>query len=141
MRVCHESSTATQAICAEIGGSRPPAPDRPVPVGPDLKPYQVILRPIVTEKSTHLSTRSERRPASVEGRPTASNAYTFEVTRHATKTQIRHAVEDLFGVRVEHVATQNHLGKRRRYKFKMGRLPDWKKAVVTLHPEDKIEFF
>lgn len=113
----------------------------PIPVGPDLRPYQVILRPIVTEKSTHLSTRSERRPASDEGKPTASNAYTFEVRRHATKTQIREAVQELFGVRVEHVATQNHLGKRRRYKFRIGSQADWKKAIVTLHPEDKIEFF
>jgi large subunit ribosomal protein L23 len=115
--------------------------DPPIPTGPDLRPYQVILRPIVTEKSTHLSTRSERRPATDDGRPTACNAYTFEVRRHATKTQIREAVQELFGVRVEHVSTQNHLGKRRRYKFRIGRLADWKKAIVTLHPEDKIEFF
>jgi|SRR5262245_9124723 len=111
------------------------------PVGPELRPYQVVLRPIVTEKSTHLSTRSERRPAADDGRPSASNAYTFEVCRHATKSQIKTAVQELFAVRVEHVATQNHLGKRRRYRFKVGQLPNWKKAIVTLHPEDKIEFF
>ncbi|HZT81498.1 MAG TPA: 50S ribosomal protein L23, partial [Gemmataceae bacterium] len=59
----------------------------------------------------------------------------------ATKTQIRHAVEELFGVRVEKVRTQNRLGKHRRYRFRQGRLPNWKKAIVKLHPEDKIEFF
>jgi large subunit ribosomal protein L23 len=115
--------------------------DAPVPVGPALRPYQVVLRPIVTEKTTHLSTRSERRPASDDGRPSACNAYTFEVCRHATKLQIKVAVQELFGVRVEHVATQNYLGKKRRFRFRVGNLPSWKKAVVTLHPEDKIEFF
>ena len=115
--------------------------DPPVPVGPELRPYQVVLRPIVTEKTTHLSTRSERRPASDDGRPSACNAYTFEVCRHATKLQIKVAVQELFSVRVEHVATQNYLGKKRRFRFRTGNLPSWKKAVVTLHPEDKIEFF
>ena len=45
------------------------------------------------------------------------------------------------GVRVAKVRTQNRLGKHRRYRFKMGRLPNWKKAIVTLHEQDRIEFF
>ena len=51
------------------------------------------------------------------------------------------AVEELFNVRVRKVRTQMRLGKKRRYKFRVGRLPNWKKAIVTLHEEDKIEFF
>ena len=59
----------------------------------------------------------------------------------ATKEQIKAAVEELFNVRVRKVRTQMRLGKKRRYKFRVGRLPNWKKAIVTLHEEDKIEFF
>lgn len=97
------------------------------PRGPELEPHQVILQPLVTEKGTHQFTRY--------------NAYPFQVNRWATKLQIKEAVEKLFGVRVEKVRTQNRLGKKRRYRFKLGRLPNWKKAIVTLHEEDKIEFF
>ena len=55
--------------------------------------------------------------------------------------QIKAAVEELFNVRVEKVRTQNRLGKHRRYRFRVGRLANWKKAIVTLHKEDRIEFF
>ena len=51
------------------------------------------------------------------------------------------AVEDLFNVRVEKVRTQTWLGKKRRYRFRVGKLSNWKKAIVKLHAEDKIEFF
>ena len=114
-----------------------------VAVGPELRPHQVILRPLVTEKSTHHSTRSERVSARrhEEGAKPVGSSYTFEVTRHATKTQIKAAVQELFGVRVEKVCTQQHLGKKRRYRFRIGQMPCWKKAIVRLHPEDKIEFF
>src|SRR5215218_7465882 len=95
--------------------------------GLELKPYQVILRPLVTEKGTHQSTRY--------------NAYAFQVNPVATKTQIKAAVEELFHVRVEAVRTMNRRGKRRRFRQEMGQLPSWKKAVVTLNAEDKIEFF
>jgi large subunit ribosomal protein L23 len=113
------------------------------PHGPDLRPHQVILRPLVTEKSTHLSTRSERVGARrhEEGEQPVGSSYTFEVARHATKSQIKAAVQELFGVRVEKVNTQQHLGKKRRYRFRIGQLSHWKKAIVRLHPEDKIEFF
>jgi large subunit ribosomal protein L23 len=95
--------------------------------GPKLEPHQVILRPLVTEKGTHQFTRH--------------NAYSFEVNIWATKPEIKNAVQELFNVRVEKVRTQNRAGKKRRYRFKIGRLAHWKKAIVTLHPEDKIEFF
>jgi large subunit ribosomal protein L23 len=92
-----------------------------------LEPYQIILRPLVTEKGTHQSTRH--------------NAYCFEVHPAATKTQIKDAIQHLFPVRVEDVRTQMRQGKKRRYRATMGRLSNWKKAIVKLHEEDKIEFF
>lgn len=99
----------------------------PGPAGVELRPYQVLLQPLVTEKGTHQSTRY--------------NAYTFQVNKVATKTQIKNAVEELFHVRVVDVRTMLVHGKKRRWRQKEGRMPDWKKAVVTLHTEDKIEFF
>ena len=95
--------------------------------GLDLRPYQILLRPLVTEKGTHQSTRY--------------NAYAFQVNPIATKTQIKTAVEELFSVRVQGVRTLNRKGKKRRFRQEMGTLPAWKKAVVTLHVDDKIEFF
>lgn len=96
--------------------------------GPKLETHQVILKPLITEKGTHQSTHH-------------TNAYSFEVNLWANKHQIKQAVEELFSVRVEKVRTQMRLGKIRRYRSRMGRLSNWKKAIVKLHPEDKIEFF
>jgi len=96
-------------------------------LGPKLEMHQVLLRPLVTEKGTHQSMRH--------------NAYPFQVSLWADKNQIKAAVQELFNVRVMGVRTQTRLGKQRRYRNKMGRLPSWKKAIVTLHGEDKIEFF
>jgi large subunit ribosomal protein L23 len=95
--------------------------------GVQLEPYQIILRPLVTEKGTHQSTRY--------------NSYTFMVNPLATKTQIQNAVQELFNVRVEAVRTQNRKGKKTRYRNVEGRQPDWKKAIVSLNEEDRIEFF
>jgi large subunit ribosomal protein L23 len=67
---------------------------------PLLAPHQVIVRPLVTEKGMHRSTRH--------------NAYAFEVNRTATKHDVRRAVEELFHVRVIAVRTVNHKGKPRR---------------------------
>ena len=97
------------------------------PRGPKLEPHQIILAPLVTEKGTHQFTRY--------------NAYSFQVNLWATKEMIKHAVEELFNVRVEKVRTQNRLGKKRRFRFRIGKLANWKKAIVTLHEEDRIEFF
>ncbi len=99
----------------------------PGPPGIELRPYQIILRPLVTEKGTHQSSRY--------------NAYTFQVNPVATKDEIKAAVEELFEVRVEAVRTQIRKGKKRRFRFKVGQMPSWKKAIVTLHEEDRIEFF
>ncbi|NIL95592.1 MAG: 50S ribosomal protein L23 [Planctomycetales bacterium] len=92
-----------------------------------LQPHQVILRPLVTEKGMHRSTRY--------------NAYAFEVNRLATKVDVRRAVEDLFNVKVESVRTQNRRGKPRRSRFRYGYTKDWKKAVVKLNAEYRIDFF
>ena len=96
--------------------------------GPKLEPHQVIVRPLITEKGTHQSTHR--------------NAYPFEVNQWATKEQIKAAAEELFGVRVKKIRTQNRIGKQRRFRFKMGKLPNWKKAIITLHEDSApIEFF
>jgi large subunit ribosomal protein L23 len=92
-----------------------------------LQPHQVILRPLVTEKGMHRSTRY--------------NAYSFEVNRLATKLDVRRAVEELFNVKVVRVHVQNRKGKPRRTRFKYGHTKDWKKAIVTLDPEHRIDFF
>lgn len=97
--------------------------------GPRLEPHQVILQPLITEKGTHQSMHKNH------------NAYAFKVNLWATKTEIRRAVEELFEVRVEKVRTQTKMGKKRRFRFRYGRLSHWKKAIVKLHPEDRIEFF
>lgn len=90
-------------------------------------PHQVILRPLVTEKGTRAAEQE--------------NSYAFEVNPLATKHEIRKAVEDMFHVRVLHVHTMNRKGKPRRVRFREGHTRAWKKAVVKLHPEDRIEFF
>jgi large subunit ribosomal protein L23 len=92
-----------------------------------LEPHQIVIRPLVTEKGMHRSTRN--------------NAYAFEVHKLATKADVRRAVEELFNVTVLKVHTQNRKGKPRRTRFREGRTGDWKKAVVTLDKEHRIDFF
>jgi len=92
-----------------------------------LEPHQVLLRPLVTEKGMHRSTRF--------------NAYSFEINRLATKEDVRIAVETLFDVKVLEVRTQNRKGKPRRSRFRYGYTKDWKKAIVKLDPEYRIDFF
>lgn len=96
--------------------------------GPTLDAHQVVIRPLITEKGTHQSTHK--------------NAYPFEVNPWSTKPEIKVAVEELFGVQVARVRTQNCLGKRKRFKSRMGKLSNWKKAIITLKPDsNKIELF
>ncbi len=94
---------------------------------PLLAPHQIIVRPLVTEKGVHRSNRY--------------NAYAFEVNTQATKADVRKAIEHLFNVKVLKVHVQNRRGKPRRSRFHLGRTKDWKKAIVTLDPEHRIEFF
>ncbi len=95
--------------------------------GVELEAYQVVLHPLVTEKGTHLSE--------------SYNSYTFAVSREADKEDIKQAVQQLWGVRVLKVRTQNRKGKPRRHKMKRGHTQQWKKAIVQLHDEDRIAFF
>jgi large subunit ribosomal protein L23 len=95
--------------------------------GVDLEPYQIVLRPLVTEKGTHVSSRH--------------NAYAFEVHPLATKSDVRKAVESLWNVRVLAVRTQNRVGKPRRTKTVAVQLQPWKRAIVKLHEDDRISFF
>ena len=97
--------------------------------GLQLEPYQVILRPVVTEKSMQQSQDNDL------------NAYTFEVHSRSSKQQIKEAIEDLFDVRVVAVRTQTRKGKPRRNRQLVGHTRGWKKAVVKLHEEDHITFF
>jgi large subunit ribosomal protein L23 len=94
---------------------------------PRLETYQVILRPLVTEKGIHRSSRN--------------NQYAFEINTLATKDDVRRAVEDLFNVKVDKVRTQNRRGKPRKHRFKQGQTKAWKKAIVTLDAEHRIDFF
>ena len=94
-----------------------------------LEPYQIVLRPLVTEKGTQLASDP------------AIRAYTFEVNPLANKTEIRAAIEELFDVKVVNVRTQTRVGKPRRYKFRYGRTKNWKKAIVKLDEDHRIDFF
>jgi large subunit ribosomal protein L23 len=86
----------------------------------------VIIRPVVSEKSYELL---------------SANKYTFRVHDRAHKTQIRQAVEEIFGVRVQDVRTMSVKSKPKRRGYTSGRSRSWKKAVVQLHSEDHIELF
>jgi large subunit ribosomal protein L23 len=87
---------------------------------------QVIVQPVISEKSYALL---------------AANKYTFRIHERANKTQVRQAVEDVFGVRVTAVRTAWVKPKPKRRGWTSGQRRRWKKAVVTLHPEDSIELF
>ena len=89
--------------------------------------HRTIVRPIVTEQSS--AAYQER------------GEYTFRVASDATKTTIRNAIEQLFGVKVTGVWTSNQRGKQRRVGQQVGRRPHWKKAVVKLRAGDTIDIF
>lgn len=92
-----------------------------------MHPYEVLKRPIVTEKS---SLQSD-----------TQNRYSFEVDRRANKLEIKEAVEKAFNVQVVAVNVMNVAGKQRRLGRQVGRTPGWRKAVVTLAPGQRIQLF
>jgi len=92
-----------------------------------LRNDQVLVRPLVTEKGVHRSTRL--------------NQYAFEINPLADKETVKRAVEELFNVKVVKVRTQNRKGKLRRHRFKASRTRTWKKAIVQLDSESRIDFF
>ena len=89
--------------------------------------YQILKRPLITEKGTRQKEQS--------------NQMLFEVDRRANKVMVRNAVESIFKVKVRSVKLMNVKGKERRIGRNAGRRPDWKKAMVRLGPGENIEFF
>ena len=91
-----------------------------------MHPYEVLRRPVITEKSTLLQ---------------GLHKYVFEVATDANKAQIREAVEKAFDVKVRSVNVIKVHGKIRRIGRHTGKTSDWKKAIVTISPGDRIAFF
>lgn len=89
-------------------------------------PRQVILRPIISERSYDLIEQ---------------NRYTFEVAKQASKIEIGQAIQSIFGVTVLSVNTMNVSGKPKRVRYAKGTTRSWKKAIVTLKEGDTIEAF
>lgn len=87
----------------------------------------VIVKPLITEKSTH--------------QQATRNTYAFQVNTGANKQQIKKAVEELYEVKVIDVRTMNRRGKPRRTKQKMTTSSAWKRAVVVLDENSRIELF
>ncbi len=92
-----------------------------------MNPYHVIKRPLITEKTT-----IQKEDA---------NQVTFEVDRLANRIEIKKAVEQIFSVGVSQVRTQQIKGKVKRRGRILGKRRDWKKAIVTLMPGQRIDFF
>ena len=89
--------------------------------------YEIIKKPVITENSMDQM---------------ADRKYTFEVAKDANKIEIKKAVEEVFGVKVEKVTTMRVLGKVKRMGANSGKRPDWKKAIVKLTADSTtIEFF
>jgi large subunit ribosomal protein L23 len=91
-----------------------------------MNDYQIIIRPLITEKNTNLM---------------MFNKYSFEVAWQSNKHQIKRAVERIFDVTVTGVHTMNVRGKQRRRGREYGYQRDWKKAIVTLAEGDRIDLF
>ncbi|GIM46121.1 50S ribosomal protein L23 [Collibacillus ludicampi] len=90
-------------------------------------PRDIIKRPVITERSTDLMEQ---------------NKYAFEVDLKANKTEIKQAIEEIFGVKVAKVNTMRVPSKQKRVGRFVGRTSEWKKAIVTLAPDSKpISFF
>ena len=89
--------------------------------------YQVIIRPLITEQGTHQAE--------------TLRAYPFQVHPKANKTQIKQAVEKIYNVKVTDVRTANRRGKPRRRGYKRGFTAGWKKAVVVLDENSRIDLF
>ena len=98
-----------------------------------MNSYDIIRRPIITEKSMKVETDREGNEI---------KKYTFEVPKTVNKLEIKYAVEEVFGVKVAKVNTMNYDGKLKRMGRYEGRRASWKKAIVTLKKDSKtIEFF
>lgn len=92
-----------------------------------MKNIDIIIKPLLTEKSTHLQA--------------SRNSYAFEVNLKASKDAIRAAIEQLYSVKVKDVRTMVRKGKPRRSRHTYTTTSPWKRALVTLHEDSKIELF
>lgn len=92
-----------------------------------MTPYDIIRRPVITEKS---NLQKE-----------TVNQVTFEVAPQSNRVEIKSAVERIFNVKVKGVRTLNVSGKVKRRGRILGRRKDWKKAIVSLGPGQRIDFF
>jgi large subunit ribosomal protein L23 len=92
-----------------------------------MTPYEILKRPVITEKSTI--------------QKEANNQLTFEVDRRANKVEIRRAVEQVFNAKVVSVRTIQMKGKVKRFGRTLGKRRNWKKAIVTLAPGARVDFF
>jgi large subunit ribosomal protein L23 len=92
-----------------------------------MDPINVIIKPLITEKSTHLQQ--------------TRNSYAFQVNRDSNKHQIKNAVEKLYNVKVVDVRTMTRKGKPRRSRIKMAHMSDWKRAIVVLDENSRIDLF
>ena len=81
-------------------------------------PHSLIIKPLLTEKSTELAEKS--------------NQYHFKVAKDSNKIEIKQAIEKVFNVKVRKINTLNFKGKEKRVRYKIGRTASWKKAIVTL---------
>ena len=87
----------------------------------------VIIKPLITEKSTH--------------QQTTRNAYAFQVNPAANKHQIKDAIERQYNVKVTDVRTMNRKGKPRRTRYRMTKTSGWKRAIVVLDENSRIDLF
>lgn len=89
--------------------------------------FDIIKRPLITEKTT--------------GQKETYNQFSFEVDRRANRLDVKRAIEDIFKVKVDNVRTMQIKGKVKRRGRILGKRKDWKKAIVTLMPGERIDFF
>jgi large subunit ribosomal protein L23 len=89
--------------------------------------YSIVIRPLITEQGIHLASTKK--------------AYSFQVRKSANKTQIKNAIEKIYGAKVLKVRTANRKGKPRRKGRIFGSTPSWKKAVVYLGADYHIDLF
>lgn len=94
--------------------------------------YHTIVRPLVTEKTTFQARQTAREHG---------GTYSFEVHPEANKTQIKDAVEKIYGVKVLDVRTSNRPGKVRRFRFRYGLTRQTKKAIVSVDKDSHIDLF
>lgn len=96
-------------------------------MGMKRDPFDVLIKPLLTEKITGLQEQANR--------------IAFVVKKNASKIEVRHAVESALKVKVKTVNVMNVLGKKKRQGRFLGKRPDWKKAIVTLREGEKLDLY